>query len=324
MKKILSLTSPARIHLGFLDLEKKSHRKYGSIGLTISNFFLKLQIESSDRFEILCLDELTKSRILKIIKILKKNHNLSNFKISVLNQIPAHSGLGSGTQLALSVGYLIAKFDKLKLSINQIACLLKRGKRSGIGIESFKNGGFNVDVGKSKRSKNPPLNILNIKWPKDWKILMIFDKSVKGIHGNREIQEFKDLNKVDNYKTNANCKALLMNVIPGLIEKNFREFSNGIRIIQDMMSQTFYGKSTKYASQKVERIFTSLKKKGIKCFGQSSWGPTGFVFCENSKKRNELSKYLEEYINLNDINGVEIIKIDGRNSGKLITKKKVK
>ena len=69
-------------------------------------------------------------------------------------KIPAHSGLGSGTQLALSVGYLIAKFNKLKLDINQLAFSLKEVRRSGIGIESFKNGGFNVDAGKSKDLSN--------------------------------------------------------------------------------------------------------------------------------------------------------------------------
>ena len=318
MKKILSLTSPARIHLGFLDLSKDSSRKYGSIGLTITKFYFKLQIESSDKFEVLCSDESTKTKILEIIKILEKDHYIKNFKLTVLNCIPSHCGLGSGTQIALSVGYLISKFNGLKLSINQIAYLLKRGKRSGIGIESFKNGGFNIDVGKLNKSKKTPLNILNVEWPKEWRILMIFDKNIQGIHGNKEIQKFKNLNKINNHKTNYNFKALLMNIIPGIFERNFNEFANGIRTIQDMMSDTFYGSSTKYASKKIEKIFQNIKKKGVKCFGQTSWGPTGFVFFENSKKRNELSKYLEKYITLNKMFGVEIIKVEGKNSGKLL------
>ena len=318
MKKVLTLNSPARIHIGFLDLEKDSLRKYGSLGLTVTKFFYKIRIESSNKLEIDCKNKLTKSKILKIIDILKKENDLSNFKISVCDEIPAHNGLGSGTQLALSVGYLIAEFNKLKLDINQLAFLFRRGRRSGIGIECFKKGGFNIDAGKLKGSIKPPLSIFNMKWPKDWKILLILDKNLEGLHGKKEVQEFKELKKIHKNKTNLNCKSLLMNIIPGLIEKNFEEFTKGIRAIQDMMSETFYGKRTKYASISIEKIFKNLNKKGIKCYGQSSWGPTGFVFVENSKKRNELSKYLEKYINLNKMNEIRILKVEGRNFGKKV------
>ena len=36
------------------------------------------------------------------------------------------------------------------MSVEQISELLNRGKRSGIGIEVFKNGGLIIDVGKKK------------------------------------------------------------------------------------------------------------------------------------------------------------------------------
>ena len=45
MNKSLTIIAPARIHIGFLDLEKKSMRKFGSIGLTISDFYYRIKIE---------------------------------------------------------------------------------------------------------------------------------------------------------------------------------------------------------------------------------------------------------------------------------------
>ena len=36
MKKIVTVDSPARIHLGFLETNENSHRKFGSIGLGIN------------------------------------------------------------------------------------------------------------------------------------------------------------------------------------------------------------------------------------------------------------------------------------------------
>ena len=58
--------------------------------------------------------------------------------------------LASGTQHSLTTGFLISEFNNLKMSIEQISELLDRGRRSGIGIEVFKNGGFVIDVGKKK------------------------------------------------------------------------------------------------------------------------------------------------------------------------------
>ena len=126
----------------------------------------------------------------------------------------------------------------------------------------------------------------------------------------------KKLDKINNIQTANNCKSLLMNIIPGLIEENFDEFSNGIRNIQDNMSKIFYGKEDRFASKSVEKIFKTLRKKDIKSFGQSSWGPTGFIFSKNSKKRNELLNYLEKYISLRKLVGIKLLKIDGRNFGK--------
>ena len=115
-----------------------------------------------------------------------------------------------------------------------------------------------------------------------------------------------------------------MNIIPGLIEKNFGQFSKGIRQIQDDMSEKFYSHPNKFASKQIEKIFSNLRKKKIISFGQSSWGPTGFVFSENEKKRNELLKYLEKYIFLNKMKGIKLLKVEGRNYGKIFTEKEKK
>ena len=318
MNKSLTIIAPARIHIGFLDLEKKSMRKFGSIGLTISDFYYRIKIEKFTKIEVICENKLLKNKIINIIKKFQIKYPISKFKITVFEEIPIHNGLGSGTQLALSLGYLISKFNNLSISVDQISKFLNRGLRSGVGIQSFKKGGFNIDVGKLVGSSSPPLNILNLKWPREWKILLILDKNIMGVHGKKEIEEFKELQEINVNQANLNYKALVMNIVPGLLEKNFNEFSKGVRIIQDNMSRIFHGGVNKFASKNVEKIFSNLKNNRIKSFGQASWGPTGFLFFENSKIRNQLLKDVENYINLKGIFGVELLKVGGRNFGKKI------
>ena len=70
-----------------------------------------------------------------------------------MESIPLHQGFGSEAQIALSTGILLSKFNNLNLNINEIAKLLGRGKRSGIGVETFSSIGFVVDSGKKTGSK---------------------------------------------------------------------------------------------------------------------------------------------------------------------------
>ena len=71
MKKIIRVTSPARIHLGFLETDENSFRKFGSLGLAISNFENIFKIESSKKNIVVSEDSKLKKDIMRIIKFLK-------------------------------------------------------------------------------------------------------------------------------------------------------------------------------------------------------------------------------------------------------------
>tara|TARA_B100000686_G_C16802918_1_gene987491 strand:+ start:4886 stop:5860 length:975 start_codon:yes stop_codon:yes gene_type:complete len=317
MKKSIVLDSPARIHLGFLEMNDEAQRIFGSIGLTISKFRNILKIEDNKDFLIEVENQLIKKRIHQIFKKLQKFKDLSRCRIKVLEYIPSHIGLGSGTQLSLATGYLISEFNEMNLSIDKISSLLGRGKRSGVGIQSFKTGGFTLDSGKTRNSKSIPLTIFNNKWPDEWKIILIFDERMSGVYGEEEVEKFEKIRRIDGNLVNINCGVVLMTILPAILEKNFKNFSKGIQIIQSNMSKTFYNSKKKFASEKIEIIFNYLQKKKILGYGQSSWGPTGFIFCESSNKRNLLFKELENYIKLKRFLGISLVKVDGRNKGSI-------
>ncbi len=317
MKKIIKVTSPARIHLGFLETDENSQRKFGSLGLAISNFENIFKIENSTKNIVVCEDDKIKKNIYKIIKVFEKFEEIKKCKITVIKKIPTHIGLGSGTQQNLTVGHLISEFNNLDISVKEISELLNRGKRSGIGVETFTSGGFIVDSG--KKSRTLPLKIFSTKWPKEWKIILITISKKKGLFGKDENKVFKNLKKNPRSFVEENCYATLMKIIPGILERDFLSFSEGIQTIQDNMSNFFYGLKNEYGNKNLTQIFSYLKKQSYIGFGQSSWGPTGFVFCENKKNGDFLIKDIKKFIDKKNIKGINLVLVNGRNKGKTKT-----
>ena len=316
----MKLFSPARIHLGFLELDQTLPRFFGSMGLTVSNFCFEVQISKSKNLNVVTEHKNLKKKTLDIFYKFKKKYDVNFCNIKIKKIIPSHIGLGSGTQFSLTIGYLISKINNLNISIDEIALFLNRGNRSGIGVQSFKEGGFTIDIGKKKDANNLPLKLTNIKWPQDWKIILLFDLKGDNVFGENEISKFKEVNKRYRSKFNYNYSTLFLKILPGIIEKDFNSFTEGIQLIQSNMSEIFYKNSKKFSSKNINYIFDYLRKKKINGFGQTSWGPTGFVFCEDSKKRNQLLNSIENYITLKKLIGVDLVKVNGRNKGKFLIK----
>ena len=180
MKKSFTIDSPARLHLGFMELNDTNSRVFGSIGLAITNFKFKQSIQFNKDFDVVCDDKNIKLRIEEIIEFFSKNYKIKKCRFTVSDFIPLHKGLGSGTQVSLCTGFLISSFNNLNLSIENISKFLRRGQRSGVGVETFKSGGFIIDTGKLKGSISPPQKLIDIKWPKDWQIILITSTNISG------------------------------------------------------------------------------------------------------------------------------------------------
>src|SRR5262249_44647683 len=113
-------------------------------------------------------------------------------RIVVDAAIPEHVGLGSGTQLAIAVGVALSRLFGLDISIQEMAALYDRGQRSGIGIGAFEQGGFLVDGGKGPHDTPPPV-VARIDFPAEWRLLLVFDRALRGLHGERELAAFRAL-----------------------------------------------------------------------------------------------------------------------------------
>ena len=75
-----------------------------------------------------------------------------------------------------------------------------------------------------------------------------------------------------------------------------------------------------YSSKKIGNIFKKLEKAGYLGYGQTSWGPTGFVFCKNDNEKKKIFSILKREININNYNSLSLHQVTGRNRGYYISK----
>jgi len=186
----VTVSAPARLHLGFVDLGGSLGRKFISAGLSIEGFKTTVTVSPATKFS---ANGPASERALDYARSLFEKINLNGAcHVEVHSLVPMHAGLGSGTQLALAVGVAIVKMMQVDIEVDEIAYLLGRGARSGIGVAAFKHGGMIIDGGRGKHTRVPP-TLAHHAFPETWRTLLILDQSDAGLHGTHEADAFSTL-----------------------------------------------------------------------------------------------------------------------------------
>ncbi len=97
---------------------------------------------------------------------------LTLMNIHVEYMAPAHQGWGAGTQLAMAIARLCYSASSIEWSAADVAKLLGRGQRSGIGIVGFEQGGLLLDHGKSPGTDRPG-QVQSFQMPLDWTFVLV-------------------------------------------------------------------------------------------------------------------------------------------------------
>jgi len=142
--------TPARLHFGLIDLNGELGRFFGGLGVAVDYPNVILETEQSETFSVTGENS---ERAATFAKQFLETYNIdSNVNIHVKQAIPEHTGLGSGTQLALAVAFSLSKLFNLNVPLQELSLAMGRMKRTAVGTTVFEQGGFVVDGG--KRTKN--------------------------------------------------------------------------------------------------------------------------------------------------------------------------
>jgi beta-RFAP synthase len=281
----VSVATSARLHFGFLDPSGRGKRPFGSFGLAIDRPQTRLTLKRAPKVTVTGADC---ARAEPYLRAIAANFAKgSGYHLHLDAVIPAHAGLGSGTQLALAIGSAVATLEGLPLDLRDIASRLDRGKRSGIGIGTFGEGGAVLDGGPGKESL-PPI-LCRLPFPRDWRVLLIFDPDCTGLYGAKEIEAFSELPDFPETETAELCRRVLLGALPALAERDFDAFCDAIGSLQKCMGAYFAPlQGGPYVSAGVAGVLAWLARQGIAGIGQSSWGPTGFAFAPSEAEAERL------------------------------------
>jgi beta-ribofuranosylaminobenzene 5'-phosphate synthase len=286
--------TPARLHFGLIDLNGDLGRLFGGIGVGIDRPNVILEAQPSER---LAVAGERNERVKALAKRFLEAYGIgANASISVKQAIPEHSGLGSGTQLALAVAAALAKLFNVDASTQELAEAMGRGQRTSVGTTVFEQGGFVVDGGKSKNGF--PTTIVRQPFPSDWVFVVAVPNAKRGLAKTEETAAFKALAPMTAEEAGRMCRLTMMKLLPSLFERDIKSFGEALTEIQTVIGDYFAKvQGGTYSSQAAAEGIALMQKLGAYGAGQSSWGPAfyGLTLKEQAEKiKAKMQAFLSE------------------------------
>lgn len=318
----LRISTPARLHFGIIDMRGDLGRIHGSLGVAIKKPRLELEVKESITN---IINGARSNRAREIVETLCKAYDIrTGVELSIFDDIPEHTGFGSGTQLSFAIGMGLNRIYNLGLSVEDIAVKLERSRVSGIGTHGFLKGGFIVDGGHAIHHLDtvPPV-IYHQDFPEDWRFVVCIPKINKGFSGEQEQNAFKKLEPPPAETVASVSHIVLLQMIPAIIEHDIELFGDAMTKLDTMFGD--YWKKIQggtYTHPRIEECIDYLLEKGAYGAGQSSWGPALYGLADGEKQAQELYDDMNLYINEGENAGTVFV-TEADNSGAVITEEKI-
>ncbi len=317
------VSTGGRLHFGFLNLSLAHERLYGGIGLALATPQTQLVCHRASRISI---DGTPDSGAIR--EYAKRSCELlgvEGVSIQLKEQLPAHQGLGSGTQLALSVLQGVASVYSRSPSLRALAPELGRGGRSGIGVATFERGGFTIDAGHptsrfttsrpSDGEWTVPAITVHHQIPSSWRFVLVIPQAEPGRSGEAEEQSMRDvIEHADAEIANKIAGVVSRRLLPAIADSNLERFGSAITEIGRLNGTWYTNEQGGVYRPPAGEVISHLQDSAA-CFGtgQSSWGPTVYTIT-NSEHLQTTKEAAREAVQLSGTDAT-ILTVSGRNAG---------
>ncbi len=289
-----SIETGSRLHFGLLSFGHRACQPFGGLGLMIDSPTLRLTIEAAAQFE--CCGQLAERVRQFAIQWhdANKSESLPACRLTCWQHPRPHTGLGVGTQLAMSAARLLDRWTgRPDRSAIELAHSVGRGKRSAIGTHGHLHGGLLYEQGKPDPQSVAPLAD-RVQFPSSWRVVCVCHSDQQGLSGRIERSAFDRLPPVPLEITDYLRRLVEEHLLPAARERDFPSFAAGLyrygRTAGNLFAPVQQGP---FASERLADWVRLLRDRNVAGVGQSSWGPTLFAVQASQDAAEELRDWIQ-------------------------------
>jgi beta-ribofuranosylaminobenzene 5'-phosphate synthase len=299
--------APARLHLGMLAVAGEGARRFGGLGVSVSRPAVVLEAEPADE---LSVEGAEPERALAFARRCRDALQLpGGARLRVVEAIPPHVGLGSGTKLALAVAQALAALHGRELDAPGLAQAAGRAARSAVGMWTFALGGLVVEGGVRDGAERPAPLLMRHEVPEEWRIVLVVPDAEPGLSGVAEVQAFGRLVASDERSATI-AQLVLTSLLPALVERDVEEFGDALTRVQRLVGDAFAPVQGGRFHPRAGALVEALLRGGAAGAGQSSWGPAVYGVVGSEAAARELAGRMEDV--LGGGGSVEVVEFDNR------------
>jgi beta-RFAP synthase len=284
--KSVRIEAPARLHWGMFDISGTLGRRFGGLGVAISQPKVVLQATSAPRLSARGPEA---DRVLEFARTYLDNTGIqAGAELQVEQAIPGHVGLGSGTKLALAVAHALATLFDQPTDPTTLTVAVGRGKRSAVGMWSFAQGGLIVEGGERVDHSAPSPLLMRYPMPPDWRCVIATPAQEAGLSGTAEADAFAQIDPAAELAAKIS-HVTLMSLLPALVEADLTEFGAALTRVQQLVGECFSPvQGGNFANPLSAALVENWLDWGAAGAGQSSWGPTVFALAGSEAQGRQL------------------------------------
>jgi beta-RFAP synthase len=295
--------APARLHLGMLAVGDAGTRRFGGLGVAVERPAVVLEAEPADE---LTAEGADAERALAFARLCRDALGLpGGAHLRVVEAIPSHVGLGSGTKLALAVAQALVAVHERTLDAPALAAAAGRAARSAVGMWTFALGGLVVEGGMRGDEQGPAPLLTRHAMPDEWRIVIVVPNAEPGLSGAAEAQAFERL-VPSAERSAAIAQLVLTSLLPALVERELEEFGGALTRVQRLVGDEFAPMQGGRFHPRAGALVDALLEGGAAGAGQSSWGPAVYGVVGSEAAGRDLARRIE------DLGAVDVVPFDNR------------
>ncbi|NPA23832.1 MAG: GHMP kinase [Crenarchaeota archaeon] len=306
MKERVAVRAPSHVHLGNFDLNGEYGRLFGTIGFTLEEPHVEIEVERGDH-DVIEEPHGYRSLIAEVVEKCREKFKITYpLSIKVRKAFRRGVGLGLTTSLTLAIVYAISRVEGKDIDVIEIAPEFGRGTVSALGTYAFKLGGMIVDAGFriGNIGRVPPL-IYRGEIPRRWHFIVAVPNRVpeKVVEiKRREHEILNNLPKMSPETSGKLCRIVLTQLIPSVEEEDIETFGKAITEFSRTAGEYWapFQEGT-YCTKEVEKGIKIMLEEGCTGAAQSCWGPTFYGVADSYRACERVKKRLKEELNIEEI-----------------------